>query len=142
MNCTYYVYLNSSLVATSANDPVTLNFTRAINIGTYNLTIYADGGTQTYTIKNIRYVITEEGVTYDFSTVSGGRSVREGDIIEGDTYEGDDVVINENPPGIYMTAETAATIAVSTVFIFFLAVLFMNSRVKKAQLDIDKKGNQ
>ena len=139
MNCTYYVYLNSSLVATSANDPVTLNFTRAINIGAYNLTIYADGGTQTYTIKNIRYIITEEGVSYDYSTVTGGYSVIHRDTYEGDTYEGD---THENPPGIYMTAETAATIAVSTVFIFFLAVLFMNSRVKKAQLDIDKKGNQ
>ena len=137
MNCTYYIYLNSSLVATSANDPVTLNFTRAINIGTYNLTIYADGGAQTYTIKNIRYIITEEGVSYDYSSVTGGVTY-----VGGDTYEGDNVVINENPPGIYMTAETAATIAVSTVFIFFLAVLFMNSRVKKAQLDQDKKENQ
>jgi hypothetical protein len=118
---------------------VTLNFTRAINIGTYNLTIYADAGAQTYTIKNIRYIITEEGVSYDYSSVVGGRSVREGDIYEGDIHEGD---THENPPGIYMTAETAATIAVSTVFIFFLAVLFMNSRVKKAQLDRDKKGNQ
>ena len=138
MNCTYYIYLNSSLVATSANDPVTLNFTRAINIGTYNLTIYADGGAQTYTISNIRYIVTEEGVSYDFSTFSGGVTYVYGDTYEGDTH-GD---THENPPGIYLTAETAATIAVSTVFIFFLAVLFMNSRVKKAQLDRDKKETQ
>ena len=139
MNCTYYIYLNGSLVATSANDPVTLNFTRAINVGEYNLTIHADAGAQTYTIKNIRYIITEEGVTYDYSSITGGRSVRYGDTYEGDDYAGDTY---ENPPGIYMTAETAATIAVSTVFIFFLAVLFMNSRVKKAQLDRDKKETQ
>ena len=91
MNCTFYVYLNDSLVATSYNDPVTLNITRTLNVGTFNLTIFADGGTQTYTISNIRYIVTEDGVSYDYSSVSssGGVITYEGDEYEGDTFEGD-----------------------------------------------------
>ena len=118
MNCTYYVYLNSSLVATSYNDPVTLNFTRSMNNGTYNLTIYADGGTQTYTISNIRYIVTEEGVSYDFSTFSGGVT-----IVEGDTYEGDVVTIHENPTGVFIDQATAAIVAVGSFLIIFTAFL-------------------
>ena len=91
MNCTFYVYLNDSLVATSYNDPVTLNITRTLNVGTFNLTIFADGGTQTYTISNIRYIVTEDGVSYDYSSVSssGGVITYEGDEYEGDTFGGD-----------------------------------------------------
>lgn len=129
MNCTYYVYLNGSLVATSYNDPVTLNFTRAMNEGTYNLTIHAYGGNSNYTIKNIRYIVTEEGVSYDFSTVTGGVTYAEGDI----TYEGDNVVIHENPTGMFIDQATAAIVSVGGFLIIFTAFLVAREIRKKDQ---------
>lgn len=115
-NCTYYLYLNDSLVATSYNDPVTLNFTRAINVGEYNLTIHAYGGNSNYTISNIRYIVTEEGVSYDYSSVTGGVTY-----VDEYTYEGD--VINENPTGVFIDQATAAIVAVGSFLIIFTAFL-------------------
>lgn len=129
MNCTFYIYLNDSLVATSYNDPVTLNFTRTINEGTYNLTIHAYGGNQNYTIKNIRYIVTAEGVTYDFSSVTGGVTYVYGDTYEGDTH-GDTY---ENPTGWYMDQATAAIISVGGFLIIFVAFLVAREIRKRDQ---------
>lgn len=110
-NCTYSIYLNGSLIATAAVDPTTLNITRPSNVGEYNLTIFADGGSQTYTFKNIRYIVTEEGVTYDYSTLSGGvQYITE----EGDTYEGD--TIEGIPP------QDMAMFVISVVGIVFMSI--------------------
>jgi hypothetical protein len=87
-NCTFSVYLNDSLVAYSLNDPVTLNFTRDINVGEYNLTLHADGGSQTYTVLNIRYVIVDPdtAVVYDYSEVTYNAGGHGTYVYEGDTY--------------------------------------------------------
>ena len=137
MNCTFYVYLNSSLVATSYNDPVTLNFTRSMNNGTYNLTIYADGGVSTYTIKNIRYIVTEEGVSYDFSSVTGGRVT-----IVGDTYLGDTNIIHENPTGMFIDQATAAIVAVGGFLIIFTAFLVAREIRKRDQEKTERMYSQ
>ena len=138
MNCTYYVYLNSSLVATSYNDPVTLNFTREMNVGIYNLTIHAYGGTQNYTISNIRYIVTEEGVSYDYSSVTGGRVTIVGDTYEGDTY-GDTY---ENPTGAYFDQETVAIIAVGGFLIMFTAFLVAREIKQRDREKTERKYSQ
>ena len=120
-NCTFYVYLNGSIVATSAVDPVTLNITRSINTGIYNLTIVADGGTQIVTISNIRYIVTEEGVSYDYSTVTGG--------VQYVTHEGD----VENTTIVYpddtTKEDTVLQIMVNLVAIIFGVVILVSIAV-------------
>ncbi|GAG08759.1 unnamed protein product, partial [marine sediment metagenome] len=139
-NVTYTIYLNDSIVATSSNDPVTLNFTREMNVGVYNLTIFADGGTQTYTVNNIRYIVTEEGVSYDYSVVSGGHSYIEGDTYEGDTYieEGDELPTDV----IIIPQDLAATIAIATWLVFMFAALWMDKKLKTTRLETEQKGQQ
>jgi hypothetical protein len=107
-NCTYHIYLDGFEVANSTVDPVALNFTRSINVGEYNLTIFADGGTQNYTILNIRYIVTEDGVTYDYSHVTTSHGV-------ANTYETNVVNNYTNPPGAYITAETIAMAIVAVL---------------------------
>ena len=99
MNCTYSVYLNGSRVAYSLIDPVTLNISRTINTGEYNLTIFADGGTQNVTVNNIRYVVTPEGVTYDYSdvTITGGGHSEYTDYFITNNYD--------QPPGMYLSSD-------------------------------------
>ncbi|MCK4580330.1 MAG: hypothetical protein KAU10_03185, partial [Dehalococcoidia bacterium] len=113
------------------NDPVTLNFTRAINIGEYNLTILANASAQTYTIKNIRYIITEEGVSYDYSQVTGGRSVR-----YGDNYY--TVTTEEPAPGILIDQTTAAIVSVGGFLIIFTAFLAARELRKREILKTER----
>ena len=128
-NTTAYVYLDSVLAAIITDDPGTASWDRAENHGTFNLTIIWDGGYQNYTIVGVIFTVTEEGTTY----VTGGVQYP---TYEGPTYEGDTY---ENPPGFYITAETAAIIAVSGVFIAFLAYLAVDRLLKKKRLDIESE---
>ena len=119
MNATYSIYLNSSLVAYSIIDPVTLNISRTINQGEWNLTIYADAGSATQTVSNIRYVVTDNGVVYDYSQV---------EITGGGTayYSGDTFNTYENPTGAYISTEVIATVIVGILLGAVLLYLILS----------------
>lgn len=112
--------MNSSLVAYSVLDPVTLNISRTINEGEYNLTIFADAGTQTYTISNIRYVVTAEGLVYDYSqvTFSGGGASYYTDYI---TYEAEEQL----PPGAYISSDIVLMLILGIFVGFPLAYVLL-----------------
>lgn len=128
-NTTWYVYLNSSLIITSTSDPGTINMTRPSNAGEYNLTIYVDSGTETYTIKNIRYRVSAIGVSYDYSQTpfEGGGVTNNDYFVDGDFIEPGTLIIDENPPGMFITSD-AMLILLSSIFVAFVMIVIIMRR--------------
>ena len=132
-NTTIDIHLNGSLVVNNHAEGY-FNFTRASNTGLFNFTMVIDGGSSSITY-SAWVNVTAQGVTYDYSSWSGGVTNVEGDEgDEGDTYY-------EYPPGGYMSEGTIAVIAVTGIFVFFLAYLFVDRLLKKKRLDTETEGN-
>jgi hypothetical protein len=105
------------------NEPTTFN----------NFTLAITADSSTINLHSYSYIL--DTATY-LTTVSGGGTV----IIEGDNYF-EESVFHENPPGFYITAETAATVAVTGIFIFFLAYMFVDRLLKKKRLEVESNAN-
>lgn len=122
-NATWSIYLNGSLVGSSGSDPSNLNVTRPSDYGVYNLTIVCDGGATVSTISNIRYSVSPTGTTiYEGDSASHYE--------EGDTIETQIVtqIINENPPGIYITSDMVLVLGLSSITVAITIALVFRYR--------------
>jgi len=116
-NCTFNFYLDSSLVATSGDDPGQVFFYRTSNTGTFNLTIVCDGGSQTATIKDIIFTVTEAGTTY----VSGGAQYI---TYGGDVYTVDDAKLSDIEDQVIKIQNIVLILGIVTLIVVLILLLF------------------